>query len=177
MMIRLCCALLGLIALLTLAGCATGAVGEFAIYEPASAMTAAEMDKLALNKIALADQPLISSADIVVYWKESHEIQLTSAVFQRASRWPVPVSGAPFVVCVGRQPIYKGAIWTPLSSMSYNGVVILQPLGSESGIIKIQLGYVPTGKVADPRGDARVMKALEQAGKLKNKTSVRQPSQ
>jgi hypothetical protein len=167
--------LLGLIALLTLVGCAPGAVGEFAIYEPINAATAAEMDRLALNKIALPDQPLISSADIVAYWKESHEIQLTPEAFQRVQRLRVPVSGAPFVVCVGKQPIYKGALWTPLSSLSYDGVVIMQPLSADAEIIQIQLGYVTAVKIADPRGDARVMQALERAGKLKGGTSASAP--
>lgn len=172
---RLRYALAGVALLLILTGCATDPVGEFAIYEPVSAMTAAEMDKLALSKITLAAQPLISSADIIAYWKESHEIQLTAQAFQRVQRLRVPVSGAPFVVCVGRQPIYKGAFWTPLSSLSYDGVVIMQPLSANAEIIQIQLGYVSTDKIADPRGDARVIKALEQAGKL-SKAPVRQPS-
>ena len=169
--------LLGLITLLAFVGCAPGTVGEFAIYEPTNAVTAADMDRLALNKIVLAGQPLISSADIVAYWQESHEIQLTPQAFQRMQRLRVPVSGAPFVVCVGRQPIYKGAIWTLLSSLSYDGVVILQPLSADTGIIKIQLGYVAAAKIADPRGDSRVMEALERAGKLKSGTSASEPSQ
>ena len=82
---------------------------------------------------------------------------------------PVKVDGIPFVVCVGEQPIYAGAFWTPLSSLSFDGVVIMQPFDTDGTTIRIVLGYPGqdafTG--SDPRADDRVMKALEAAGKLK----------
>jgi hypothetical protein len=82
---------------------------------------------------------------------------------------PVEVGGMPFVVIANGERIYGGAFWTPLSSLSYNGVIILQPFEPDANEIVLELGYPAreafTGP--DPRGDARVMQALERAGKLK----------
>jgi len=79
----------------------------------------------------------------------------------------------PFVVCVGKERIYRGAIWSSLSSREYDGVVILepsyQPPESDSYTIRLELGY-PTEKWfkgEDPRSDPRILRALEKAGKIK----------
>ena len=81
---------------------------------------------------------------------------------------PVKVAGIPFVVCVGSQRIYSGALWTPASSVSYDGVVILQLFDNDGTTIQLTLGY-PGPKLftgSDPRADSRIMRALEQANKL-----------
>jgi hypothetical protein len=82
---------------------------------------------------------------------------------------PVRVGGIPFVVCVGRERIYAGAFWTPVSSLSFDGVVILQPFATDETTIQISLGYPAASFFAgqDPRSDPRVMQALTAAGKLK----------
>jgi hypothetical protein len=99
-------------------------------------------------------------------------LELTDAAYRRIQALfvtPVKVSGLPFVVCVGAERIYTGAFWTPLSSLSYDGVVILQPLSTDTKHIQIELGYPApeafTGN--DPRADPRITHALEVAGKFK----------
>jgi hypothetical protein len=62
-----------------------------------------------------------------------------------------------------------GAFWTHASSLIFEGVTIMDPLASDSNIIRLELGY-PTADFAsgiDPRSDARIMAALEAAGKLR----------
>ncbi|MFC1909389.1 hypothetical protein ACFLXD_06040, partial [Chloroflexota bacterium] len=41
------------------------------------------------------------------------------------------IGGKSFLVCVDKAPIYWGAFWTPISSMSFDGVTIWKPLGSQ----------------------------------------------
>ena len=82
---------------------------------------------------------------------------------------PVRVDGIPFVVCVGEERIYSGGFWTPLSSLAYDGVIIMQPWDTNQTTIYISLGYPAPEAFTrnDPRADPRVMDALEQANKLK----------
>jgi hypothetical protein len=80
----------------------------------------------------------------------------------------VDVDGLPFVVCVGSDRIYTGAFWTPLSSLIFDGVVVMQPMEPDRNVIEIGIGYPsPAYAEADPRSDAKVLGALESAGKLK----------
>ena len=96
---------------------------------------------------------------------------LTPSAYERISKLEVPVWGRSFVVCVNRSPIYWGAFWTLLSSIPFDGVVILKPVVYEEdgNSIWLNLGYPSqqffTGE--DPRLNAEVMKSLEQADKLK----------
>ncbi len=141
----------------------------FAIYLLASDKSPDAVQKAALDSLVLADKPLITSADIVSYRRATHTMQLTQDGFARIKTLPRSVSGPPFVVCVDRQPIYSGSFWTSLSSASFSGVVIdtLRP-GVASGALLIQLGYPGQDFFAgqDPRVDARILNALQAAGKL-----------
>ena len=83
--------------------------------------------------------------------------------------------GKSFVVCVNREPIYWGAFWTPISSVSFDGITIWKPLNSqEPEVIKLELGYPSPAfyEGEDPRNNAEVMESLEQAGKLINMPSA-----
>ena len=74
------------------------------------------------------------------------------------------------MVCVDRKLIYWGAFWTPVSSVSFGGVTILKPLGSQDAkVVKLELGYPSPSfyEGEDPRLNEEVLKSLEQAGKLK----------
>ena len=118
------------------------------------------------------DDPLISEQDILSYDPTSHTIELTSAAYQRVQAifpLPVRVDGIPFVVYAAGEPIYAGAFWTPLSSLSYNGIVILEPMDPQSNSIRIDLGYPgPDFYLGDdPRDNPRVVSSLRAAGKLK----------
>lgn len=153
-------------------GCQPRENGDFAIYLLAQDVASVELAKVDLDQLALEEGPIISAEDIVTYDQTTHEIELTQAAYARIQQifpLPVKVDGIPFVVCVGEQPIYAGAFWTPLSSLSFDGVVIMQPFDTDGTTIRIVLGYPgPDAFMGrDPRADERVMKALQAAGKLK----------
>lgn len=156
-----------LLLLLTLPACQPAP--EFAIYLLSQPLTGAQAQKLTLAELPLQKTPLISSADLLGYNGQTHEMELTPAAFARLRALQVPVSGLPFVVCVGTQRIYQGAVWTLLSSLSYNGIIILQPFYTASTLVRIEPGYPSAdfyeGK--DPRADPRILQALTTAGKLR----------
>lgn len=115
------------------------------------------------------ETPVISMEDIVSYTWATHEIRLTEAAFARVMALQVPVRGLPFVARVDGKQVYAGALWTPLSSMSFDGVTILLPLGSQDPVIRIELGYPGSDSFtgADPRFNPQVRRVLERAGKLR----------
>jgi hypothetical protein len=152
-----------------LAGCGAGLAGEFAIYLATEDVSTIEAMATDLQHIPLETEPTIASKDIVSYSAEWHEMTLTEAAYDRLQALKVPVSGRPFVVCVGQERIYAGAFWTPISSLMFDGVTIWQPLGGDDEVARIEFGY-PSSAYAtgdDPRSDPRVTHALRQAGKLR----------
>lgn len=142
--------------------------GPFGIYLTKAYIRNQELADSGLDCGRVADQPLLSAADILSYDWETHQIEVTHEAYQRLSRLDVPVSGMPFVTCVGRHPIYSGALWTMLSSASFEGVVIQFPL-LEPDLVQIELGYPGPDffRGADPRPDLQIHESLSQAGKLK----------
>jgi hypothetical protein len=113
--------------------------------------------------------------DIITYNAQTHELKLTTSAFERISQLDVPVRGKSFVVCVDRKPIYWGAFWTPISSISFDGVTIWKPLSlEEPHVITLELGYPSSSFYGgeDPRNNPEVMRSLEQAGKLITKLSI-----
>ena len=160
-------------AIIMLGGCKTSKDEGFAIYLTKEDIPPAQME--ALNYVEIADQPIISLEDIIAYNAQTHELQLTDTAFARISQLEVPVRGKSFLVCVDKGPIYWGAFWTPISSMSFNGVTILKPLSfQELKVIMLELGYPSSSFFSgqDPRNNSEVMKSLEQAGKLINKREL-----
>jgi hypothetical protein len=145
----------------------------FAVYLTKGDIPPAQME--ALSHVDIAEQPIISIEDIITYNAQTHELKLTTSAFERISQLEVPVTGKSFVVCVDRNPIYWGAFWTPISSISFDGVTIWKPLSlEEPHIITLELGYPSSSfyRGEDPRNNADVMRALEQAGKLITKLSI-----
>jgi len=87
----------------------------------------------------------------------------------------VPVRGKSFLVCVDKKPIYFGAFWTPISSISFDGVTIWKPLGvHEPYVVTLELGYPSASFYGgdDPRNSPEVLTTLEKAGKLVKKLTV-----
>ena len=137
---------------------------EFAIYLPAILISPKQMSNLELSKVELNKSPIIWVEDIISYKKESHEIKVTESAYQRINKMNLSVYGTVFVVCVGKIPIYWGAFWTNISSIPFDGVVILldMPTSEDKYVIQIQLGY-PTSKYfsgEDPRADIRILRSL-----------------
>lgn len=108
---------------------------------------------------------VISDLEIVSYNRTSHEIELTEAGVAKIEGLQVPVNGTGFVVKVEGQEIYRGAFWTPISSLPYNGVVIETVVTDNS--VKIEAGY-PSSQFQgdDPRDNPRVFDYLSRLGKL-----------
>ncbi len=145
----------------------------FAIYLTKEDIPPTQME--ALSHVNIAEQPIISIEDVITYNAQTHEIELTDTAFERISQLEVPVSGKSFLVCIDKEPVYWGAFWTPLSSMSFDGVTIWKPPGSqEPKVITLELGYPSPSFYSgeDPRNNVVIMKSLEQAGKLINKLSI-----
>ncbi|HEX2906300.1 MAG TPA: hypothetical protein VHO69_05525 [Phototrophicaceae bacterium] len=122
-----------------------------------------------LAALRLPPQPILSQEDITVYRAETHEFEVTAAALERLKALQVPVSGIPFVVCVDGEPIYPGAFWTSLSSLSFDAAVVIDVLRGEAmGMLQIDLGYPSPEFFAseDRRSDPRILDALAAAGKL-----------
>ena len=122
-----------------------------------------------LAGLSVEETPFLSLDDILSYDKSSHEMTLTDDAAERLRALDVPVSGRPFVIRVAGKPIYAAAFWTPISSMGFDGVIIMQPLHPDQQTVRLELGYPSATFYAgqDPRGDPRIMDALDRAGKLR----------
>lgn len=157
---------------LILMGCIPSEARGFSIHLLADEVPAIELSIVDLNGLELLEAPILSDDDIITYSKTRHEMELTAEAYERIGQLftlPAKVRGIPFVVCVGPDRIYAGAFWTPVSSITFDGVVICQPFDLDKRVIRIGLGYpcleAFTGK--DPRSDERILRSLEAAGKLK----------
>jgi hypothetical protein len=154
-------------------GCPTPDHEGFAIYLTKEDIPPSQME--ALSHIDIADQPIISMGDIITYNAQTHELKLTDTGFERISQLEVPIEGKTFLVCVDRAPIYWGAFWTPISSMSFDGVTIWKPLSIQGPkVITLELGYPSSSYYVgeDLRNGPEILKSLEQAGKLIIKLSI-----
>jgi hypothetical protein len=153
--------------------CATAKGEGFAIYLTKQDIPPAQME--ALGHVNPTDQPIVSIQDIITYNAQTHEIKLTDEAFERIASLEVPVRGKSFMVCVDGAPIYWGAFWTPISSISFDGVTIWKPYSSQGpAVITLQLGYPSSSFYGgeDPRNSPEILKSLQQAGKLINKLSI-----
>ena len=151
---------------------ATKAEG-FAIYLTRENIPPAKME--AFSHVELLDQPILSVKNIISYNTQTHEMKLTPSAFDRICELDVPVVGKSFVVCINKEPIYWGALWTPVSSMSFDGVTIWKPLGpQEQKIIVLELGYPSSSFYGgeDPRNNVKVLESLGKADKLITELSL-----
>lgn len=122
------------------------------------------------SHLGLADQPLITEADLVQYDWANHELTFAVSGYEKLHAIKLPTSGVSFVVCVSKSPVYAGAFWPAYSSQSWDGVIIDPILMTlDRPVARIELGYPGPGfyQREDPRGDERIKAALEKAGKLK----------
>jgi len=153
--------------LLIFTGCVMSVSEGFAIYLTDGDIPPTQIE--GLGNVKIADRPVISMRDIITYNAQTHEMKLTPTAFERISLLDVPVQGKTFIVCVDKRPIYSGAFWTPISSMSFDGVTIWKPFNSqEPKIITLELGYPSSTFYGgeDPRNNAEVLNVLQHAGKL-----------
>lgn len=135
-------------------------------------MSGADVYNYDINDLPLAEAPLITTSDIASYDQNNHAINLTDEAYQRhlaIFSGGMPMSGVPFVILSNGERIYAGAFWSMASSLSYDGIAIVQIPDPVNNPLLITLGYPSseffTGQ--DPRDDARLMQALDDAGLLK----------
>jgi hypothetical protein len=153
--------------MLALADCNSQAEG-FAIYLTRDDIPVAQME--ALSHVEIANTPIISDKDIIAYYKDTHEIELTVDAYERVQSLHPLTFGKSFVVCVDKAPIYWGAFWAAYSSLSFNSIIIMVPsIFEKENTIQIELGYPSPNfyQGEDPRSDPSIIEALEKAGKLK----------
>jgi hypothetical protein len=132
-------------------------------------ITGPDLKNYPLDELPLDTVPILTTDDVTSYDWERHGLNLTETAYQRLLAifgGGLPSSGVPFAVVAYEQPVYSGAIWTLASSLSFDGVVILQPIDPIGQTLYITLGYPSedyfTGE--DPRDHPRLQQALEDAG-------------
>jgi hypothetical protein len=110
------------------------------------------------------DELVISDKEIISYNKTSHEIKLKEEGVKKIKALRVPVSGRPFVIKLNCKEIYNGAFWSPISSKSYSGIVIL----IEDNSVKIENGYPSSEffKGIDPRNNSEIFSYFQKVEKL-----------
>jgi hypothetical protein len=142
-------------------------LGEFAIYLAADDLSPSLVSQIELDDVQLETEPILSSGDILLYSSDTHELELTPSARERLQQLVVSTAGRAFVTVVGDTRIYAGGIWTPASSLSFDGVVIQVPPMGDS--IRIQLGYPESPELftgQDPRSHPMILGSFEQASKL-----------
>jgi hypothetical protein len=127
-----------------------------------------------LAELPLAEDPILTTDDIDNYIWNVHAINLTQDAYKKiltVFSGGIPMSGLPFVILANGERIYAGAFWSHASSLSFDGVVIMQPFDPSGQPLLISLGY-PTDEFftgEDPRDDPRLRQALEGADLLLEK--------
>jgi hypothetical protein len=135
---------------------------SFAIYLVKGLDTAAAR-AMALDELPLEAEPVLTDQDLTAYHWPSHTLALADEEAVLARLPQTPVHGLPFVVMANGERIYLGAFWTSFSSQSVDLPVIDTLLRDWT----IRPGYPWVHQLdPDPRGDARIRKALRNLGKL-----------
>ncbi len=148
--------------------------GGVEIYLTRTPLNGAAIRAADVSKLDQQDEPIIAAGDILAYHLQNHEIELSKQAMQRLYDLKIRVDGLGFVITADGKPVYGGAFWTALSSLSYEGVTIMLPFNPDQNSVRLATGY-PTGDMPgadapladDPRNDRRVIEALRQAGVLK----------
>ena len=135
-------------------------------------ITGPDIKNYDLDQLPLAAVPLITTENLISYDWDNHGMNLSPYAYQQLLAifsGGMPSSGVPFVVLAYEEPIYAGAFWTLLSSLSFDGVTILEPLDPAGQTLYITLGYPGADNFTgeDPRGNPRLQQALEDAGILR----------
>jgi len=140
---------------------------EFYLVKGEGGGGAAASTNVPLSQIELEDVPLFTSDDMLYYNGTTDGFLLQTKAYDVIRELKVEVYGKTFVLMVGKRRVYRGALWFNWSSVPFDGVVIVQPMGAPNTELHLELGYPTreffTGK--DPRHDPEVLKILEGVGK------------
>lgn len=146
---------------ITLTGCYPKGNQGFGLYLVSGVEDPRLIDEIGLDVVSLEPEPLFSEPDILVYDLQSREMTLTPEAFQAVLAvftLPIDVDGIPFVVMIDDARIFHGAFYSPASSLSFDGGVVLDPMDPLANVIRFDFGYPGPGPEAgpDPLGDARI---------------------
>ena len=171
-MINMSRRLLLLLVAFALSGCGSSGAnrpGQINIYLPAQPLSGRDILAADLGKLALQSTPLIPASEILFYSHLTHDLTLAPTARERLAGLDVPVNGLGFVVCLDEAPLFAGAFWTPLSSLSFEGLTIQVLMRANETAVHLYSGYpsMDAPLPNDPRDDPRFLKALEEAGKLR----------
>jgi hypothetical protein len=155
-----------------LSGCASAPAersGQINIYLPAQPLSGRDILAADLSKLTLQAAPLIPASEILFYSRLTHDLTLAPAALERLAGLRVPVNGLGFVVCLDDVPLFAGAFWTPISSLSFEGLTIEVLMDVNQKAVHLYSGYprMDAPLPNDPREDPRFLRALEEAGKLR----------
>ncbi len=149
---------------------------SFSISLVQPAMSCGEARGLSLPDLDTAGgDPLVTTASLKSYSWEDHAIEVDKDIFLRKWKPLFNVEGRVFLVSVESEPIYAGALIASVSSSSCSLPVIAWPrwdleTEAENAVfLELSLGY-PTSDYfegADPRSDARILRALKEVGKMR----------
>ena len=138
---------------------------SFEIYRlKDTTLNARQVWNLPIDSLTLADKPFLPQDSLLSYQWRTHtfsvapsiDSELTRLGKQRNESW-----GIPFVVTVGKRPIYLGAFWYCYSSLTPSVPYIeVLPLSYQ-----IKKAVLPIDSV-DRRNDPRIYSALKNAGIL-----------
>ena len=140
---------------------------EFYLVKGEGGRGAAASTNIPLSQIELEDAPLITSDDMFYYNGTTDSFLLKTKAYDAIRQLEVPVHGKTFVLMVGKRRVFRGALWSNWSSVPFNGVVIVQPVGAPNTELHVELGY-PTKEFftgQDPRHDPEVLSILAGVGK------------
>jgi hypothetical protein len=148
---------------------ATQKQDTFAIYLFADPVDTRSL-KQQWKNLPLANEPVISEADVLAYDFSKHALRLRTEALKRLPR--PPVEGMPFVVVANGERIYPGAFYGLFSSIPCSLPVIVVGRSAQSevagaDVVLIDRAYPvqqATGK--DLRSDERVRDALGRLKKL-----------
>jgi len=123
---------------------------------------------------------IIADSDILFYDNDFHRIQLTPA---GAKKWnsfvlydnfyqpPIPklggLFGEGFCLTLAGEEIYRGTIWSLVSSRCQSGILLGDALGAFRDQLWLRLEGNPDQPTFDPRTDPRLLQFFNQQGKLR----------
>jgi len=145
---------------------------EFSFYLLSDiTIKATEASKEPMNKLTLADEPIINGTDLNFYRWKDHSFTLKKDAEQKICsliKSNQSVFGIPFIVMVESERIYLGSFWFSYSSVAPTFPhidVIHLLLNKESPIVlKIEKSWMESP--SDKRNDERIYQSLKSASIL-----------
>jgi hypothetical protein len=134
-----------------------------------SKITATEAVKTGIESLQISDKPIFTSKEMSNYnWKD-HSFSVDSVTYKKLQEYSdlhKSVFGIPFVVTVGKDRIYLGAIWFPYSSIAPSFPNMYVNFITATPITKLVINKSWSDLEPDIRSDLRIYYALKGSGLL-----------